>query len=59
MIALTRIMTVVIFAAIAFVLIVPLAIRRHQTAIAVGISVLFVFYLAANVVLWRRMNRRS
>jgi hypothetical protein len=59
MIGFTRIVMVAMFGAIAFVLIVPLAIQRHQTAIAIGIPVLFVLYLAANVVLWRRMKRRS
>ncbi len=59
MIPFTRIMTVVMFAAICFVLIVPLAIQHRQPALAIGIPILFLLYLAANVVLWRRMNRRS
>jgi hypothetical protein len=59
MIPFTRIMTIVMFAALCFVLIVPLALQRHQLVIAVGICVLFVCYLAANLVLWRRMKPRS
>jgi uncharacterized membrane protein len=59
MIPFTRIFTVVMMAGICFLLIVPLAIRQHRTALAIGIVVLFVLYLVANVVLWRRMKRRS
>ncbi len=59
MIAFGRIMTVVMFAGICFLLIVPLALRRHDTAIAVGVSGLFAAYLVANIVLWRRMKPRS
>jgi hypothetical protein len=59
MIPFTRIMTVVMFAAICFVLIVPLALQRHQTFIVIFIPVLFACYLGANIVLWRRMKRRS
>jgi len=42
-----------------FVLIVPIALQRHNTAIAVGIPVVFAIYLLANIVLWRRMKQRS
>ncbi|HTV92203.1 MAG TPA: hypothetical protein VMG98_05765 [Verrucomicrobiae bacterium] len=59
MIPFTRIMTIVMFAALCFLLILPLAIARHQLVIAVGICVLFVFYLAAQYLLWRRMKPRS
>jgi hypothetical protein len=56
MIPFTRIITVVMFGAICFVLIVPLAMQRHQPVLAIAVSVLFVIYLAANIVLWRRMK---
>ena len=59
MIPFSRIMTVVMFGAICFVLIVPLALRRHNTALAVWIAALFVAYLIANIVLWRRMKPRA
>ena len=59
MIPFTRIMTVLMFGAICFVLIVPLALQRHNTTLAIGIGVLFVLYLIANVVLWRRMKPRA
>ena len=59
MIPFTRILTVLMFGAICFVLIVPLALQRHNMTIAIGISVLFVFYLIVNIVLWQRMKPRA
>ncbi len=54
----TRIITVLMFAVLCFVLIVPMALQRGNTLLAVGISIVFVLYLVANVVLWRRMRPR-
>ena len=59
MISFTRILTVLMFGVICFVLIVPLALQRHNTFIAVGISVAFVLYLIINIVLWQRMKPRA
>ncbi len=59
MISITRILTIVMFGAICFVLIVPLALQRHNMVIAVGISVAFVLYVIVNIVLWRRMKPRA
>lgn len=56
MVPFSRIITVVMFGAICFVLIVPLALQRHRPVIAVGIIVVFALYLVANIVLWRRMK---
>lgn len=56
MVPFSRIITVVMFGLICFVLIVPLAVQRHQPAIAIGIPVIFAGYLVANIVLWRRMK---
>jgi hypothetical protein len=55
----TRLITMVMFGVLCFVLIVPIALQRHNTAIAVGIPVVFAIYLLANIVLWRRMKQRS
>jgi hypothetical protein len=52
-------MTIVMFGALCFVLILPLAIARHNLVIAVGICVLFLAYLATQLVLWRRMKPRA
>lgn len=59
MIPFTRIMTVIMFGAICFVLIVPMALQRHNVALAAGIGVLFALYLIANIVLWQRMKPRA
>ncbi|MDE2482261.1 MAG: hypothetical protein KGN02_08720 [bacterium] len=59
MISFTRIMTVVMFGAICFMLIVPTALKGHNTPLAIGIVVLFVAYLVTNLILWQRMKRRS
>jgi hypothetical protein len=56
MVPFSRILTVVMFGAICFVLIVPLALQRHQPVIAIGITIVFALYLVANIVLWRRMK---
>jgi hypothetical protein len=52
----SRVMTVVMAGVVCFGLIVPLATARHQVAIAIGVAVLFVVYVAVNVVLWQRMR---
>ena len=59
MIPFTRILTILMFAVLCFVLIVPMALQRHNTMLAVGISAIFVLYLIANFVLWRRMKPRA
>ena len=59
MISFTRIFTVLMFGAICFVLIVPLALQRHNLTIAIGISAAFVLYVIVNIVLWQRMKPRA
>ena len=59
MIPFTRILTVAMFAVLCFVLIVPMALQRHNTFLAIGISIIFVLYLIANIVLWQRMKPRA
>jgi hypothetical protein len=56
MVPFTRILTVLMFAVLCFALIVPMALQRHNVMLAGGISIIFVFYLIANVILWRRMK---
>jgi len=53
----SRVLTILMAAVVCFGLLVPLAVQRHQTALALGVSIAFVLYLIANIVLWRRMNR--
>ncbi len=57
MIPITRILTVLMFGALCFVLIVPMALQRHNMVIAIGISAAFVLYLVVNIVLWLRMMK--
>lgn len=59
MIPFTRIMTVLMFGAICFVLIVPLALQRHNTMLAFAMAAAFVLYLIVNIVLWQRMKSRG
>jgi hypothetical protein len=53
-----RILTMTMFGAICFVLLVPLAVQRHQLPFAIAVVVLFVAYLVANAIAWRRNFRR-
>lgn len=55
----TRLFTIAMAGVVCFVLIVPLALQRHNVMLAAGISALFVAYLVTNVVLWRRTRPRT
>ena len=55
---LTRIITMSMFAVLCFVLIVPMALQRGNTVLAVGITLVFVLYVMVNLLLWRRMKPR-
>ena len=54
----TRIITVLMFAVLCFVLIVPMALQRGNMFLAVSITIVFIAYLILNVILWRRMKSR-
>jgi hypothetical protein len=53
-----RIITMTMFGAICFALLVPLAVQRHQLPLAVVVVALFVVYLVINAIAWRRNFRR-
>jgi hypothetical protein len=53
-----RIITMTMFGAICFVLLLPLALQRHQLPFAIAVIALFCIYLIANFVAWRRNFRR-
>lgn len=55
----TRVVTMVMFGAICFALLLPLALARHNAVLAAGVVAIFIIYLAANVALWLRLKRRS
>jgi amino acid transporter len=59
MIAFSRVMMTVLFAGICFLLIVPLALQRHNTGVAIAVVAVFVAYLVANIVIWQRVKHRS
>jgi len=56
---LSRIVALLMAAVLCFVLLLPLALARHATALAIFVVVVFVAYLAANVVLWLRIRPRA
>jgi amino acid transporter len=53
-----RIITMTMFGAICFALLIPLAVQRHQIALAAVVLALFVVYLIINAIAWRRNFRR-
>lgn len=58
MLPFTRYVALAIAAVICFAVIVPLAVHRGQTGLAIVISAAFAIYLVANVVLLRRYPGR-
>lgn len=52
----SRILSLATAAVLCFVLLVPMALARHNTGLAIFIVVVFLAYLAGNVALWLRMR---
>jgi amino acid transporter len=46
-------------AALCFLLLVPMALARHNEMLAIVVVVVYVAYLIANIVLWRRTQRHG
>jgi hypothetical protein len=57
MIPVTRIITIAMAGVLCFLLIVPLAYRAHNFYLLIGMPILYVGYVIANIVLWRRMKQ--
>lgn len=55
----TRVITVAMAGVVCFALLVPMALQRHNTPLAVGVGVAFIAYAIANVLLWQRMRPRA
>lgn len=55
----TRVVTLAMFAVICFGLLLPMALQRHNAALAIGVVVAFLAYLAVNLGLWLRLRRRA
>jgi hypothetical protein len=54
---LSRVIALAMAAVLCFGILVPMALARHNTALAVVIAAVYIAYLVANFVLWRRMRR--
>ena len=55
----SRIIAILMAGVLCLVLLVPMALARHNVALAILIGFAYVVYLVANVVLWQRMRPRS
>jgi hypothetical protein len=56
---LSRIIALLMAGVLCFALLVPLALARHNTALAVFVAVVFAAYLFGNIALWQRMRWRG
>ncbi|MBV8531927.1 MAG: hypothetical protein JO104_11450 [Candidatus Eremiobacteraeota bacterium] len=56
---LSRIVALLMAGVLCFGVLVPLSLARRAPALAVVITAVFVAYLVANVVLWRRIRPRG
>ncbi|MGB8519302.1 MAG: hypothetical protein WCD38_03985 [Candidatus Tumulicola sp.] len=55
----TRMLTVAMAGVVCFALLIPLALSRHNAALATFLIAIFAAYAIANVVLWIRLKRRA
>ena len=53
---LQRVLALIMAAAMVFVFLVPLALARHATPVAVAVVGAFIAYLAVNAWIWNRMR---
>jgi hypothetical protein len=55
----SRIIAIAMAGVLCFGILVPLSLARHNVGLAIFIAVVFIAYLAANVILWQRMRPRA
>ncbi|HVR47700.1 MAG TPA: hypothetical protein VMT95_13805 [Candidatus Binatia bacterium] len=55
----SRIIALLMAAVLCFAVLVPLALARHNTALAIFVGIVFAAYLFGNIVIWQRMRRRG
>jgi hypothetical protein len=55
----SRILALLMAGVLCFALLVPLALARHNSGLAIFIAVIFLAYLAGNIALWQRMRSRN
>lgn len=56
---LSRVVTILMAGVVCFGLIVPLALQRHNTSLAIAVGAVYAAYLVINVLLWKRMRPRA
>jgi heme A synthase len=55
----SRIIALLMAGVLCFVLLVPMALARHHSGLAVFVVVVFFAYLVANIALWLRNRPRT
>lgn len=55
----SRILALLMAGVLCFAILVPMALAKHSLGLAIFIAVVYIAYLAANVVLWQRMRSRQ
>lgn len=55
----SRIVALVMAGVLCFGILVPMSLARHNLGLAIFVAIVFVAYLAANVVLWQRTRPRA
>jgi hypothetical protein len=55
----SRVVALLMAGVLCFAILVPLALARHVPSLAIFITVIFIAYLIANVILWLRMRPRA
>ncbi|HEY6326982.1 MAG TPA: hypothetical protein VIW73_10785 [Candidatus Cybelea sp.] len=55
----SRIIALLMAAVLCFALLIPLALARHNAALAIFVAIVFAVYLFGNIVVWQRMRRRG
>jgi predicted lipid-binding transport protein (Tim44 family) len=55
----SRLIAMLMAGILCFGILVPMSLARHNVALAIFISIVFIAYLIANVVLWQRMRPRA
>lgn len=59
LVPISRIIALLMAGVLCFGILVPLALARHNAALAIVVAAVYVAYLIANVVLWQRMRPRA
>jgi amino acid transporter len=55
----SRVIALIMAGILCFGILVPLSLARHSLALAIVISVVYIAYLIANIILWQRTRPRA